>query len=92
MSRTTTAQREWLLEDLEQIQRYFPGAELLETLDTPFDIKTQSKTVTKRMRSTGASEKRAGEWRLFSNKVMRTPQEGQAPLERMGVFFIGGLL
>lgn len=66
-------QREWLLEDIEQIRRYFPGAELLETIDTPFDIKP--------LRSGGASEKRAGEWRLLSNEVTRVPQEGRAPLE-----------
>jgi len=44
MFRTTTTQREWLLEDLEQIQRYFPGAELLEPIETPFDIEIKGKS------------------------------------------------
>ncbi len=38
MSQTKVTQREWLLEDIEQIRRYFPGAKLVETVDTPFDI------------------------------------------------------
>lgn len=42
MFRAQTTQHEWLLEDLEQIQRYFPGAELLEALETPFDIQTRT--------------------------------------------------
>lgn len=36
--RTKTTQREYLYEDIEQIRRYFPGAELAETLETPFDL------------------------------------------------------
>lgn len=42
MFRAQPTQREWLLEDLEQIQRYFPGAEALETIETPFDIQTHT--------------------------------------------------
>lgn len=36
-SRVST-QKEWLTEDLAQIQRYFPGATLVEAIDTPFDL------------------------------------------------------
>jgi hypothetical protein len=42
MSRPTITQREWLLEDLDQVRRYFPGAEVLEVTETPFDIRVQS--------------------------------------------------
>lgn len=38
MSHAPRTQREWLMEDLEQIERYFPGSELLEAVETPFDI------------------------------------------------------
>ena len=37
---TSKTQREWLTEDFDQIRRYFPGAELLEAIETPFDIKS----------------------------------------------------
>lgn len=41
MSRSTHTQREWLVEDLDQIRRYFPGAKFIKPLDTPFDIETR---------------------------------------------------
>jgi hypothetical protein len=43
-------QREWLTEDLAQIRRYFPGAKVMEPLDTPFDIKPAARTRTQRGR------------------------------------------
>lgn len=90
MNGAARTQREWLLEDIEQIKRYFPGAELLETLKTPFDIKTHSfiemgtsshRPVVRRtksklpMRSMGTSEKRVGECGLSASEVMLTPEE-----------------
>ena len=40
--RPKTTQREYLYEDIEQIKRYFPGAEYAETLMTPFDLTNPS--------------------------------------------------
>ena len=37
-------QREWLTEDIRQIRRFFPGATLINTLDTPFDIRVPQRT------------------------------------------------
>ncbi len=35
------SQQEWLTEDLAQIRRYFPGAEYLEAIETPFSLTTR---------------------------------------------------
>lgn len=40
----------------------------------------EATSVAEPARSTGASEKRAGEWRLKSSAAMISPQEGRAPL------------
>lgn len=36
----SNAQHEYLYEDIEQIRRFFPGAEFVEALETPFDLTT----------------------------------------------------
>lgn len=37
-------QREYLAEDIEQIRRFFPGATIIEPIETPFDIDTGATT------------------------------------------------
>jgi len=88
MKNLVKTQREWLLEDIEQIQRYFPGAELIESFETPFDIDIRSETVVKPVRSTGASEQRAGECGLAASEAMLAPEERQASLDRTVTLFL----
>lgn len=80
MNGYTEIQREWLTEDLAQIRRYFPGATLLGTLDTPFDLEIRVKSQevreetalrhdNKPVRSAGASEKNERTARAAADKA-----------------------
>ena len=44
MSRSARTQREWLVEDLDQIRRHFPGATIVEAFSIPFDFQPKTKT------------------------------------------------
>lgn len=86
MSRRHIAQREWLVEDLEQIQRYFPGAELIEPLDMPFDIEAQPTPAQRKHErkirahsASGGREGRRGWSGLLASEAMLVPDGGASP-------------
>ena len=76
MNIATRTQPEWLMEDLEQIQRYFPGAVLLETLDTPFELQTIEKTRAQRGHERKASER---VWAASERSDTGTQREASLP-------------
>lgn len=88
MFRSKTTQREWLVEDLAQIRRYFPGATLIEPLDTPFDIEIGEEAMpfrgendgtTSRAEDTGSALKRLCHSHEAGDPVKNPSQSNTTP-------------
>lgn len=80
-------QREYLAEDLEQIRRFFPGATIIKTLETPFDITARGPSAQRRRKQKGNGRMQAASVPSLS---LETRHSGNERVARAAVAITAG--
>lgn len=93
MPHRARSQREYLVEDLAQICRYFPGARLIETPGTPFDIRPAARHKnTAKLHGTTKRTKHTGDKKIAIQAALTPDRQRFARLAKDGLFFHGACI